>query len=324
MRAAVWTFIEPRATSITPSDKIARLVAELADAPLVWNNNWEGKNVGKLKSLDILFMVNGPFAFCKNIASVAPAVRIAKRIIWVQNDYAIIPPKAESKGESPFRAAFRERAEAGLPEMEFWTTVEEYVKNKKDKYVNWNAMAYTPLKLSPVSETSPLDRCAIYYGYYRDFRKPSFDKYFAKSGDWMHVATPSKDFPKHYPNLVLRQPMKGDSWLYRLRSYGAGLYIEDKRQHGEYHSPATRFFEMLSAGLPIAFDEDCVRTFEKYQSYLGDEVELDIGEFTVANRKELKQFIKHRIEVAKLQHEWHHDFVASLRQRVKTLMKKVL
>src|SRR5690349_13279733 len=101
MRTAVWTFIQPRDTSITPSDKIARLVAELAKAPLVWNEDWAGK--WKAKHTDVLFIVNGVFAFCKNLPAIAPAVRRAKRVIWIQNDYAITPPKSSSKGESPFR-----------------------------------------------------------------------------------------------------------------------------------------------------------------------------------------------------------------------------
>lgn len=323
MRAAVWTFIEPRETSITPSDKIARLVSELADAPLVWSaKDWDGKNVGKLKSLDVLFIVNGPYAFCKNLPALAPAVRIAERVIWVQNDYAIVPPKSDSKGESPFRAAFRERKEAGLRDIEFWTTIEEYVKTKRDHYVNWNAMAYTPLKLKPVHKPTALDRCAIYYGYFRDYRQASFDKYFKNAGAWMHVASPSKDFPRLYPDLCLLQPIKGDNWLHRLRAYGAGLYIEDKRQHTEYHSPATRFFEMLSAGVPIAFDLDCEETFKKYSDRSGYTV--DVQDFTVASKSELRLFIKHRLEIAEEQHRWHRDYVVGLKSQVKKLMKKVL
>lgn len=319
MRTAVWTFIEPRDTSITPSDKIARLVAELADAPLVYNEEWAGK--WKAKKTDVLFIVNGPYAFCKNLPALAPAVRVAQRVIWVQNDYAIVPPKSESKGESPFRAAFRERKEAGLPDVEFWTTVEDYVKNKRDRYVNWNAMAYTPLKLGAKLEPSPLDRCAIYYGYYRDYRAEAFDRYFAKAGDWMHVASPSKDFPLRYPRLCLLHPIKGDNWLHRLRSYGAGLYIEDKKQHTEYHSPATRFFEMLSAGLPIAFDEECALTFKKFHEHGGPR---NITPYMVSSRLELKRFIKHRLQIAKEQYAWHRDFVEELRSRVTKLMKKVL
>lgn len=325
MRAAVWTFIQPRETSITPSDKIARLVAELAKAPLVWNEDWAGK--WKAKQTDILFIVNGVFAFCKNLPAVAPAVRKAKRVIWIQNDYAIIPPKSSSKGESPFRAAFRERAEAGLPEMEFWTTVEESIKTKRDHYVNWNAMAYTPIKRTKWPST-PVSHKAVYYGYFRDYRQASFDRYFAKGGDWIDVASPSKDFPKLYPKLNIIKPIKGDSWLKDLGQYGAGLYIEDKRQHVEYHSPATRFFEMLSAGLPIAFDEECIRTFGKYNWYMRhmeeDPVRIDIDPFVVANRKELKTFIQHRGEIARLQSGWRRDYEGALRTRVKSLMRKVL
>jgi hypothetical protein len=320
VRTAVWTFIEPRETSITPSDKIARMVAELAKAPLVWNKDWAGK--WSAKKTNILFIVNGPFAFCKNLPDLAPAVRAAKRIIWVQNDYAIVPPKAESKGESPFRAAFRQRKEAGLPDMEFWTTIHEAVKGKRDHYVNWNAMAYTPIAKEPVDMASTLDRCAIYYGYYRDYRKESFDKYFKNGGAMMHVASPSKDFPLHYPDLTLLQPIKGPKWLWRLRQYGAGLYIEDKRQHTEYHSPATRFFEMLSAGVPIAFDEDCASTFEKFKDR--GNYHVNIEPFIVCSRYELRTFIKHRIEIAKLQHKWHHDYVGNLETKVRQLMKRVL
>lgn len=320
MRTAVWTFIQPRPTSITPSDKIARMVAECAKAPLVWNEDWAGK--WKAKQTDILFIVNGVFAFCKNLPAVAPAVRCAERVIWVQNDYAIIPPKSSSKGESPFRAAFRKRAEKGLSEMSFWTTVEEYTKTKEDYYVNWNALAYDPLELGPVKKSSPLDETAIYYGYFRDHRKESFDTYFAKGGDWVHVASPSKDFPKLYPELTIIPPIKGDNWLKVLRSYGAGLYIEDKRQHTEYHSPATRFFEMLSAGVPIAIDEKCAHTFAKFNQL--SDAGIDYEPFLVANRKELKTFIKHRYEIAKLQHKWHRDYAGELKGRVKKLMKRVL
>jgi hypothetical protein len=320
MRTAVWTFIQPRPTSITPSDKIARLVSELAKAPLVWNEDWAPKF--SAKKTDILFIVNGVFAFCKNLPAVAPAIRKAKRVIWIQNDYAIIPPKSASKGESPFRAAFRERAEAGLPEMEFWTTVEESIQSKQDRYVNWNAMAYGPLKKAQKPRVASPENL-IYYGYFRDYRKDSFDKYFAKGKSWVNVASPSKDFPKLYPKLKIIEPIKGDDWLMQLRkNFGVGLYIEDKRQHVEYHSPATRFYEMLSAGLPIAFDIDCHRTFKKYKKFSG--YDFSVAECLVDGRAELKRFIKHRDHFAKVQRAWHHDFANDLRIKVKKLMKEVL
>jgi hypothetical protein len=37
-----------------------------------------------------------------------------------------------------------------------------------------------------------------------------------------------------------------------------GLYLEDRKSHKEFTSPATRFYEMLSVGMAMVFQEEAV------------------------------------------------------------------
>ncbi len=323
MRVAVWTFTKPRPTTITPSDKVANILAELIGAPIVWNEDWAPKF--SAKKTDVLFMVNGSFSFCQHLPAVAPALINAKRAIWVQNDYNVVPPKSSSIGETPFRAAFRKRKEAGKPEVEFWTTCDDYITRKRDRYINWNALAYSPIKPKKYKPNGK----AVYYGYFRDFRQASFDKYFKKGGELIDVYSPSKDFAKFYPALNVIPPvMRTDKtitweqWLRTMRGYSAGLYLEDSKSTANYHSPATRFYEMLSAGVPIAFDEQCVGTFEKYSERSG--YDIDVKPFTVRGRKSLRAFMENSRQALKAQNEWHHDYYNDTIKRAKKLLRKVL
>jgi hypothetical protein len=117
--ACVFSFARIYQDSMVASQRIALLVAKELRLPLITD-----ENLGEVPlHIDLLLIVNGAYGFCRCLPELGEMVERAKRIVWIQNDYGIIPPKAESGAESPFRLAFRKRAERGQDHIHYWTTV---------------------------------------------------------------------------------------------------------------------------------------------------------------------------------------------------------
>jgi hypothetical protein len=76
-----------------------------------------------------------------------------------------------------------------------------------------------------------------------------------------------------------------------------GLYIEDAHSHKVYTSPANRFYEMLSAGVPMLFDRSTLGTFQQagydtaqflpYAPKLDDSNRVELVQRTLANAAEV-------------------------------------
>ena len=140
MKTAIFTFSKPTASSMVAGNHIARFLSVALQTEIYWDDQINQK-------WDVLYIVGGAFAFCKHLAAIGGAVEKAKRIIWVQNDYTIIPPKPESQAESPFRAAFRNRRNRGLPDMDYWTTIKKNATaTPRSHYINFNQLTYDPLQ----------------------------------------------------------------------------------------------------------------------------------------------------------------------------------
>jgi hypothetical protein len=206
--------------------------------------------------------VNGAFAFCPVLEQLAAAIEGAKRVVWVQNDYTIIPPKESSGAESPFRKAFVNRRVAGKPYIDYWTTVRANSKNPGSHLINWNCLTFDPdflrgtEHLRVMRKQSP--ETLLYYGSYRSGRRKYFDRFFQTPSARTVISCPNKKFENAYHNkLVEHVPAIRENFHRTLSEHGLGLYIEDKKSHSEYHSPANRFYEMLSAGLPMVFQAEC-------------------------------------------------------------------
>lgn len=275
------------------------------------------------KAQDVLIFVNGATAFCDFLEEMIPHILTAKRIVWCVNDYTIIPPTDCGWGESPFRKAFRDRKAAGLPHWTFWSTCDKYAeRGLGSSYINWNKLTYEPLpeEHRSYSRARTVEQ-GLYYGAWRDERKEVFEKYIAPSGTLpLTVSTASprmKKFCADLPHVLVEDGMDRSGFYEVLAAHAFGLYLEDPKSSVQYHSPSNRFYEMLSAGLPIAFPESAVKMFR-------DRGGIDVSKYVVRGPEDYREFAKNRKRIGKAQSKWGADFRSQLTSELRTLWKGLI
>lgn len=287
MKAKIFSFVPVRDTSMIASVRIANYVHDRTGYDVDWEDTIaDGK-------LDLLVIVNGAYSFCRQLPALAEAVLKARRIVWVQNDFTIVPPKITSEGTSPFRAAFRERHKKKLPHMDFWTTCEKWSRlTPESLYVNWNMLTFDPKYTRARAEArqSMATPDLLYYGSFRDNRRRYFDRYFATPEVDVTISSPSKKFRENYGSarIMHLEPFR-EKFFDELGSHGLGLYIEDRQSHTDYHSPANRFYEMLSAGLPMVFQPESGTMLRK--------AGFDPEPYFARNAREVKSMMARREEI---------------------------
>lgn len=280
------------------SVRIARFVSETLGIPVCWDASIADQR------LKTLLIVNGAFAFAGNtlLAALGKAICEAERVIWIQNDYTIVPPKVVSMAQSPFRKAFVDRHLEQKSPLDYWTTVRRmsvpgvtsdfHHIGAGSKYLNWNALTYVPIEPIPFHARVMKD-WMIYYGSFRKQRQDAFDRYFNGSPVNIAISSPSKKFQDNYKALGILHDDKAVDLHGYLAEFGMGLYIEDKKSHEEFHSPANRFYEMLSVGLPIVFQPES-------ESMLR-EAGYDIRAWVVGNREHFIDTFNNREQIATYQ-----------------------
>lgn len=263
-------------------------------------------------SVDTLFIVNGPMAFCDFLEELAVLVRRAKNVIFVQQDYTIMPPSRNSKAESPFRKVF---ADLDLRPA-FWTTVESNIVEPADCYINWNQLTYDP-------QPFPLDssaRILMYYGAYREKREQMFKKYFQGAPYKVVVSTTTlrgKKFKALDDKITIAPPFTG---LHDMPLCSASLYIEDQMSSKNFHSPANRFYELLSAGIPIFFERTTLPMLARAGIVPKDG-------WVVSNKEQLyHQLLHNDLDAVRRQQRqlWDKDYVGELRSRLLALWREHL
>lgn len=312
MKAAIFTFQAANASSIIASTHLALWLGQILGLPVIDNETvcdttW-----------DVLIIVNGAFAFCKHLEPLSSAIINAGRIIWVQQDYTIAPPKPVSKAESPFRFAFALRHRDGKPGIDYWTTVRaNATATKNSVYINWNALTYTPL---PTGLREQTKRSLLYYGAFRQGRVDSFDRVFIEPTVPITISSSragQAKFKNSYPNCEVVH-IGRERFLETLAGYGLGLYIEDKRSHTQFHSPANRFYEMLSAGLPIVF--------EPASAPMLIEAGFDVSPFVFAQPEDLPTMMRNRNQIGERQRKmWCGvDYRSDLTKSAKAAWKRYI
>jgi hypothetical protein len=103
----------------------------------------------------------------------------------------------------------------------------------------------------------------VYYGSFREGRHHYFHHYFNDPKVDITISSPSNKFQKAFPHNRITHVAPPEDLLTWLQDFGMGLYLEDKKSHNEYHSPPNRFYEMLSAGLPMIFQREAGATILK-------------------------------------------------------------
>ena len=295
-KSAIFSLLPVRATSTVASVRIAKWMSNTLNIPL-----YDNASILQEDRLDNLFIVNGSTAFCKYLAELSLYIPTTRNVIWVQNDYTLPPPKAESMALSPFRRAFASRHLV----PHYWTTCRENsTLTDNSAWVNWNVLGYDTT--TPKSTHRGTDY--FYYGAYRQRREKEF-RYIADAAGSVTVSSTSKQFDS-YLGFNRVEPIR--AFLHKeLGSHGLGIYCQDDRSTGAEHCPATRFYEMLSAGLPMVFTPGCVSTLGRYG--------YDVSPYVLTRERRL--WLLENAEMIAVQQymDWNSDFLTPLTQQVKAL-----
>lgn len=266
---------------------------------------------------DDIFVVNSMGAFSSNEFRLALAdqVRHCKRMIFVQQDYTIHPTSQVQKVLRDERGWSHNFPFKTGPVL--WTTVPQFMCKPQDSYVNWNCLTYDPEEYNGLRE-----RGIVYWGSYRKDREPSFVKYLCTGLYPVHLLVPDPVFNKFADlNFNVRGgglTKGGKPWktTRELAMYDATLYIEDERQHDEFHSVANRFYEALSAGLAIFIDKNAVNTFDEEGLYVDPK-------WVVSSAQDVAHLLPSSRKIAEEQkaawpglfrEELDHDIAAALRR----------
>ena len=294
--------------STIASVKVARFISDTLGIELVDTSEKAKSAEQKIKHLII---VNGPMAFCDFLEPLSVMVWNAENVIWVQQDYTISPPSAHSKAQSPFRKVFADRM---LRPM-FWTTCKNNVKELGDKYINWNQLTYEPMSFRMMK-----DNHVLYYGAFREKRIKSFERFFLEENLPLTISTTTLR-RKKFEALGVRANFVPpfENVIREACHFDAALYIEDEKSHKEFHSPANRFYEMLSAGVPIFFDIESVPMLKQAGIYVPEK-------WCVKNGADLYQKYMQEDLITMRQEQrvmWDKDYVSELKQRLLEIWKEL-
>jgi hypothetical protein len=250
--------------STTASVRIAKFLCDQLQAPLVDRP----EQVELTGVHDNVFIVNAPSAFCPIIDELVEMCKVAKRLVWVMNDYTIYPP-------TQLRNALWDQGER---RMETWGTVPTLsdqlaarwtyrnLPKEATHYIDWNALTYAPLDL-----VMPAVKGLFYYGAFRvmpsgrQCRREAFEKYLDTDLYPVRISTSKKQIEKFEELCPKAAEVVGPTQdlLHTLARHQASLYIEDGASHGMYCSPANRFYEMVSSGCLMLVDKDSVHTLTR-------------------------------------------------------------
>jgi len=315
VKAALFNFIKPSRTATIMSSHLAFFVSETLNIPLLYNDDIADT------PLDVLMIQEGPYAFCSHLPALAKAIRDAKRVLWIQIDYTLIPPKISEKAQSPFRKAWRLRRKDGKPHMDLWTTVEDRANDTPlSRYVNWNSMTYQPLDAAFRTRLRrKAERDLFYYGAYRKGRIEYFHRYFDECPVPVTISGAKKEWKENWPHVNVTPAMvrgnNSEDMYANLASHGLGLYLGDKRSHKEFHSPPNRFYEMLAAGLPMVFQPEAIPAMEHYGFACGD--------YAIEKPSDIVRMMSHREDVGTQQRKmWDKPYHDLLKRQVRKLWKE--
>lgn len=287
MRAKIFSFIKNSEKTMVASVGIARFLSSQLGLPIVDDDSVADER------LDALIIVNGAYAFCRHLESLAEAILDAERLVWIGNDYTIGIPQEESGAESPFRKAFRDRKKAGKSSADHWTTVKQLsTATPLSHYVNWNCLTLENASDEVIrGRRSASDATLLYYGSYRAGRVETFKRYFTSPYVLTVISSPSRKFVETFRNSEMVRhegKIEGDLYQY-LGRHGLGLCLEDKKSHSEDHSPPNRFYEMLSSGLPMVIQREMGTSLRRHG--------YDPSRFSVGGPRDVKGFMENREEV---------------------------
>jgi hypothetical protein len=322
------TPINETSTLINPS--IAMFIAETLKLPAIYKE----EDIRAAIGAEVVIVVNGLGQFCKARGAIGDAIAKCKKFVWVMNDYRVQFPRPHSDGSSEILDGVRRGMKAGM-EFSYWATVPKVLTTPSSRYVNWNAIAHRPeraLATPPKSE-----RKLIYYGALRPKREETFRRFLMTNvGEPqlpMVVAAPERQHQNWIDHglagqielvTALPRPIEPE-----LQRYAMGLYLQDDVPY--YESPASRFYELLGAGVPIVFQPEAVNKLRGLLPkdpavVLNDLPIIDVSPYICHGPEDYDKLLRKRTTILhEQQREWgrvNHREV--LRDRVKKVWSELL
>jgi hypothetical protein len=195
--------------------------------------------------------------------------------------------------------------------MDLWTTVEDYFDaTPLSRAINWNQFAYDPLNTRHRNQLNAKSKNElVYYGAYRINREEYFHRYFDNCPVPLTISGARPQWKQNWPKANVVGAIDRNELIPWLAGRGMGLYIEDRKSHRRQHHPATRFYEMLSAGLPMVFQPEAGVQLAK--------LDIDTSEYTLNKPEDVRTFMKHREAMRRAQQkEWARDYRSELNRAV--------
>jgi hypothetical protein len=298
--------------SMVASVKIAKWLSAYMGAPLLDTTD---KVEAALKQKPrAMLLVNSPTGFAPSEMrwAVAEMANKAEQYIFVNNDYKMLPPSQVQR--------VAERLKRPVLRPSVWSTVPTFGwKQPQDHYVNWNQLTYNPLK-------KPADHVRaglFYWGALRQGREEYFAKYLNTTAYPVAISTPKvswKKWFKYVPEESATFLGSCQNLIQTASEYQATIYIEDKKSHSVYCSPANRFYEAISAKTLLLVDRNAANT-------LVTAGVRNVEPFVVGSDKDVRAALKHRTLLLAKQKKWHADYRAALEKQTYaaiTSLKKAL
>jgi hypothetical protein len=194
---------------------------------------------------------------------------------------------------------------------EFELFMNDFLKNKTDfliaNFEEWGVKkAHThnkflmtnlnALMAKPRNELCKKKYGVCYYGTYRKYREPYFNKYFK---DQLILSTSSKNVKKF--KLLGCESLLADRFNWgrykeTLNLFKASLYIEDTKTHELFNYMANRFFESLFCNCALFFDVSCMNSIKKdaytvEDYFIVEDYEELIGKVNNIDKGKLERFL---------------------------------
>lgn len=280
---------------------IKELVPDIVEVDISDDHNLAGQT--------IINIGNHQFAGSDILNGLAGRLALCDRLIALMDDYTS-PPASQMYN------AVRGKDNiiiSSIPDILKFKTGRMFDWAVKDHYVNLNMLSWNP---QPIIESTI--KGLIYYGAYRSGRWRYFEKYLGHEATDHYIVTvsASRIAVKKYLdlNFMIDEVNKMDNLYTFLQLYEFSIYLEDEKTHTMYCSPANRFYECVSAGIPLFFDSNCQGTFGK--------AEIDIIGYIVGSAKELHNMDK--IGIAEEQRKlWSRDYQGIVREDMKRVLTEI-
>lgn len=289
--------------SILASARIAKMLQDKLNCPIL-----DFVDCKYIDNYDVVFLVSCPSIYAKGDMRwhFACIMLKSKICVYVQNDYTL-----RAKDLSCMQRLV-DTFNINYPDIHALTTIPKNIKTQLSSYINWNALSYAPTENND-NKISGL----LYYGAFRDGRVDYFKKYLNTALYPVYVSSSIAGIKKfkNIASCIIDVGVFGNL-IYDISKYSATIYIEDKYGYKNYCSPASRFYECLSAGVAQYFDKSTAENMLK--------AGIDVSKYVVDSAVELNEKIKNYKNDAKEQVEiFSKDYKKILSNEVDSALDKI-